>query len=268
VVLVSRPHRDRFASGGEEERAMIKVAVLGALGKMGAEVCGAVDGAGDLELVARIDQDDALDSITQAAADVAVDFTHPGAVMDNLDYCIHNGIHAVVGTSGFDDEKVETVRQWLDPKPELAVLIAPNFAIGAVLSMRFAALAARYFDSAEVIEMHHPQKVDAPSGTAFRTAQLIAETRRGAGLPDMPDATREADLGGRGVEVDGVRIHSVRMSGLLAHQEILFGTEGETLTIRHDTLNRNSFMPGVLLAVRHVANHPGLTVGLDPLLDD
>ncbi|CAN5388745.1 4-hydroxy-tetrahydrodipicolinate reductase [soil metagenome] len=252
-------------SGPVEE--LIRVGVLGGRGRMGAQVCQAVNEAPDLELVANVDAGDWLFNVSDAAADVVVDFTGPDVVMDNIRFCIDQDIHCVVGTSGFDDEKIETVRQWLEPTPDLAVLIAPNFAIGAVLSMRFAALAARYFDSAEVIELHHPQKVDAPSGTSHRTAQLIAQTRRRAGLPDMPDATRPEDIGGRGVEVDGIRVHSVRMSGLLAHQEILFGTEGETLTIRHDTLNRNSFMPGVLLAVRNVAAHPGLTVGLDPLLD-
>lgn len=246
---------------------LIRVGVLGGRGRMGAQVCQAVDEAPDLELVANVDAGDWLFNVSDAAADVVVDFTGPDVVMDNIRFCIDQNIHCVVGTSGFDDEKIETVRQWLKPKPELGVLIAPNFAIGAVLSMRFAAIAARYFDSAEVIEMHHPQKIDAPSGTAHRTAQLIAETRRHAGLPAMQDATRTEDFDARGVEVDGVRIHSVRMSGLLAHQQILFGTEGETLTIRHDTLNRNSFMPGVLLAVRKVASHPGLTIGLDPLLD-
>ncbi len=246
---------------------LIRVGVLGGRGRMGAQVCRAVDEAPDLELVANVDAGDWLFNVSDAGADVVVDFTGPDVVMDNIRFCIDQNIHCVVGTSGFDDEKIETVRSWLEPKPDLSVLIAPNFAIGAVLSMRFAALAARYFDSAEVIEMHHPQKIDAPSGTSYRTAQLIAEARRRAQLPAMLDATRE-DFQARGVDVDGVRIHSVRMSGLLAHQQILFGTEGETLTIRHDTLNRNSFMPGVLLAVRNVANHPGLTVGLDPLLDD
>lgn len=246
---------------------LIRVGVLGGRGRMGAEVCRAVNDAPDLELVANVDAGDWLFNVSDAAADVVVDFTGPDVVMDNIRFCIDQNIHCVVGTSGFDDERLDTVRRWLEPKPDLAVLIAPNFAIGAVLSMRFAALAARYFDSAEVIEMHHPKKIDAPSGTALRTAQLIAATRRDAKLPGMPDATREFDMDARGVGVDGVRIHSVRMSGLLAHQEILFGTEGETMTIRHDTLNRNSFMPGVLLAVRRVAERPGLTVGLDPLLD-
>jgi len=254
-------------SDGEPLGELIRVGVLGGRGRMGAQVCQAVNEAPDLELVANVDAGDWLFNVSDAAADVVVDFTGPDVVMDNIRFCIDQNIHCVVGTSGFDDEKIATVRSWLEPKPELAVLIAPNFAIGAVLSMRFAALAARYFDSAEIIEMHHPQKIDAPSGTAHRTAQLIAETRRDAGLGDMQDATRRDDIGARGVDVDGVRVHSVRMSGLLAHQQILFGTEGETMTIRHDTLNRNSFMPGVLLAVRNVAAHPGLTVGLDPLLD-
>lgn len=242
----------------------IRVGVLGSRGRMGQQVCAAVAGASDLRLVAALDLGDQLTEL--ADAQVVVDFTHPDAVMDNLRVVLGQGRHAVVGTTGFSAERLDTVREWLAGKPDLGAVVAPNFGIGAVLSMRFAELAAPYFISAEVIELHHPGKADAPSGTAIRTAQLIAESRRGAGLPAAPDATSTGLPGARGAEVDGVRVHAVRAAGLVAHQEIVFGTEGETLTIRHDSLDRSSFMPGVLLAVREVVRRPGLTVGLDPLL--
>lgn len=245
---------------------LIAVAVLGAHGRMGQQVCTAVEAAADLELVARIDLEDPLSTAVEAGAQVLVDFTHPDGVMDNLRFAIDNGIHAVVGTTGFTDDKLSTLQQWLADKPGLGVLVAPNFGIGAVLSMKFAQLAAPYFESAEVIELHHPQKVDAPSGTATATARLIAAARARAGMSAAPDATSAEVPGARGADIDGVRVHSVRATGLVAHQEVLFGTEGETLTIRHDSLNRSSFMPGVLLAVREVSSRPGLTVGLDPLL--
>jgi 4-hydroxy-tetrahydrodipicolinate reductase len=245
---------------------LIAVAVLGAHGRMGQQVCTAVEAAADLELVARIDLEDPLSAAVEAGAQVLVDFTHPDGVMDNLRFAIDNGIHAVVGTTGFTDDKLSTLQQWLADKPGLGVLVAPNFGIGAVLSMKFAQLAAPYFESAEVIELHHPQKVDAPSGTAVATARLIAAARARAGMSAVPDATSAEVAGARGADIDGVRVHSVRATGLVAHQEVLFGTEGETLTIRHDSLNRSSFMPGVLLAVREVGSRPGLTVGLDPLL--
>jgi 4-hydroxy-tetrahydrodipicolinate reductase len=234
---------------------------------MGLEVCKAVDAAGDLELVAMIDQGDWLFNASDAGAQVLVDFTSPDVVMDNLSWAIEQGIHVVVGTSGFTAERLETVRGLLAAKPGAGVLIAPNFGIGAVLMMQFAARAARYFDSVEIIEQHHPRKLDAPSGTAMHTAKVIADARAEANCPPMPDATKEEQLGARGSDVDGVRVHSIRAAGLVAHQEVLFGTTGETLTIRHDSLDRSSFMPGVLLAVRHVINRPGLTIGLDPLLD-
>lgn len=244
----------------------IRVGVLGARGRMGQQVCRAVDAAPDLDLVAMIDVGDWMFGAADAGAQVIVDFTHPDVVMDNLRFAIDNGIHAVVGTTGFTDDKLATVREWLADKPDLGVLVAPNFGIGAVLSMRFAELAAPYFSSAEVIELHHPAKADAPSGTATHTAALIAAARNRAGLPAMPDATTAEVAGARGADIDGVRVHSVRVTGLVAHQEVLFGTEGETLTIRHDSLDRTSFMPGVLLAVREIGRRPGLTVGLDPLL--
>jgi len=243
--------------------ASTRVAVLGARGRMGRQVCAAVTAADDLALVAGLDADDPLDF---ADAEVVVDFTHPDAVMDNLRTVIEQGRHAVVGTTGFTPERLATVRDWLADRPQVGVLIAPNFGIGAVLSMRFAELAAPYFESAEVIELHHPYKADAPSGTATRTAQLIAASRAAAGLGPSPDATSTELPGARGADVDGVRVHAVRAAGLVAHQEIVFGTEGETLTIRHDSLDRSSFMPGVLLAVRQVAGRPGLTLGIDPLL--
>jgi 4-hydroxy-tetrahydrodipicolinate reductase len=203
--------------------------------------------------------------ITDSDTQVVIDFTHPDVVMDNLKFLIDNGIHAVVGTTGFTDARIEQVRTWLAASPTTGVLIAPNFAIGAVLSMHFAQKAAPYFESAEVIELHHPQKADAPSGTATRTAQLIAEARKG--LPPNPDATSTGLPGARGADIDGIPVHSVRVTGLVAHQEVLFGTMGETLTIRHDSLDRTSFVPGVLLAVRQIAQRPGLTIGIEALLD-
>jgi len=231
---------------------------------MGLEVCKAVDAAADLELVAMIDQGDEL--FSGAAAQVLVDFTSPDAVMANVRWAIEQGISIVVGTTGFTEERLDRVRGWLAEKPGANVLVAPNFGIGALLMMRFAATAARYFESVEIIEQHHPRKFDAPSGTSTHTARLIAEARAAAGSPPMPDATKEELDGARGALVEGVRIHSVRAAGLVAHQEVLFGSAGETLTIRHDSLDRVSFMPGVLLAVRNVLNLPGLTVGIDSLL--
>lgn len=245
---------------------LIRVAVLGARGRMGRQVCAAVEAAADLELVAAVDLGDPLSTAAEAGATVLVDFTHPDGVMDNLRFAVQNGMHAVVGTTGFTDDKLATVAQWLADQPGVGVLVAPNFGIGAVLAMKFAQLAAPYFESAEVIELHHPQKADAPSGTATSTARLIAAARARAGMSAAPDATTAEVPGARGAQIDGVRVHSVRASGLVAHQEVLFGTEGETLTIRHDSLDRSSFMPGVLLAVREVGSRPGLTVGLDSLL--
>ncbi|MEV6338105.1 4-hydroxy-tetrahydrodipicolinate reductase [Nocardia vinacea] len=245
----------------------IRVGVLGARGKVGQAICAAVQAADDLELVATVDKDDSLESFTESETQVVVDFTNPDVVMGNLKFLVERGIHAVVGTTGFDEGRLDEVRGWLAGRPETGVLIAPNFAIGAVLSMRFAEQAARFFDSVEVIELHHPNKVDAPSGTAYRTAGLIAAARDKAGVGRSPDATTQELEGARGADVDGVRVHSVRLAGLVAHQEVLFGTQGETLTIRHDSIDRSSFAPGVLLGVREIANRPGLTVGLDPFLD-
>jgi len=228
-------------------------------------MCAAVRDADDLTLSAEVDAGDPLTGLTDSNTEVVIDFTHPNVVMDNLKFLIDNGIHAVVGTTGFTDSRIDQVRTWLAGSPATSVLIAPNFAIGAVLSMYFAQKAAPYFESVEVIELHHPQKADAPSGTATRTAQLIAQARKG--MAPNPDATSTGLPGARGADVDGVRVHSVRLTGLVAHQEVLFGTQGETLTIRHDSLDRTSFVPGVLLAVRRVAERPGLTIGIEPLLD-
>jgi 4-hydroxy-tetrahydrodipicolinate reductase len=234
---------------------------------MGEQVCKAVDAAPDLDLVAMVDAGDWLFSVADAGAQVLVDFTHPDVVMDNLRFAIDQGIHAVVGTTGFTEQRLDTVREWLADAPETGVLIAPNFGIGAVLSMKFAQQAARFYESAEVIEWHHPGKADAPSGTAVRTAQLIASARREADMPAQPDATSTSLEGARGADVDGVHVHALRIAGMVAHQEIVLGATGETLTIRHDSLDRVSFMPGVLLAVRAIAGRPGLTVGLEHLLE-
>jgi 4-hydroxy-tetrahydrodipicolinate reductase len=234
---------------------------------MGQQVCAAVDSADDLDLVAMVDAGDWLFSIADADSQVLVDFTHPDVVMDNIRFAIDQGIHAVIGTTGITAERLDTIREWLADSPQTGVLVAPNFGIGAVLSMKFAQLAARFYDSAEVIELHHPNKADAPSGTAVRTAELIAAARAEAGMAPSPDATTQARDGARGADVDGVRVHSLRVAGMVAHQEIVLGAQGETLTIRHDSLDRVSFMPGVLLAVRQIGSRPGLTVGLESLLD-
>ncbi|MGV9712441.1 4-hydroxy-tetrahydrodipicolinate reductase [Gordonia sp. NPDC003424] len=245
----------------------IRVGVLGSNGKVGQAIVAAVEAADDLTFSVGVDKDDPLENFVAADTSVVVDFTHPGVVMGNLEFLIRNGIHAVVGTTGFTEERLAQVRGWLADNPGVGVLIAPNFAIGAVLMMRFAAQAARFYDSVEVIELHHPHKADAPSGTAYRTARLIAEARANAGVGPGPDATSEELDGARGAVVDGVHVHSVRLAGLVAHQEVLLGTEGETLTIRHDSLDRTSFAPGVLLGVRAIGARPGLTVGLEELMD-
>jgi 4-hydroxy-tetrahydrodipicolinate reductase len=246
---------------------LIKVGVLGARGKVGTEVCRAVEAAPDTELVAAVDAGDDVEELVRSGAQVVVDFTHPGVVMDNLRFCIEHGIHAVVGTTGFDQPRLEQLEEWLAGTSDVGVLIAPNFSIGAILMMRFAAQAAPFFESVEVVELHHPDKADAPSGTARRTAELIAAARRAAGSDPMPDATSTGLEGARGADVDGVRVHGLRVRGLVAHQEVILGAAGETLTIRHDSLDRVSFTPGVLVGVRSIGDHPGLTVGLDAFLD-
>ena len=243
----------------------MRVAVLGARGRVGAVMVEAVRAAADLTLAGAVDAGDPVSLLTDGGTEVVIDFTHPDVVMGNLKFLVDNGIHAVVGTTGFTDQRLGQLRSWLADSPGVGVLVAPNFAIGAVLSMHFATRAARFYDSVEVIELHHPHKADAPSGTAMRTAELIAEARKD--MPPNPDATSTALPGARGADVDGIPVHSVRLAGLVAHQEVLFGTAGETLTIRHDSIDRTSFVPGVLLAVRRVADRPGLTVGIEPLLD-
>jgi len=241
---------------------MIKVGILGARGRMGSEVVKAVTDAPDLELVAALDLGDSLDALVSNGAQVVVDFTTPDSVMANLEFLITNNINAVIGTTGFDDARIAKIKSLL-ASSKSGVLIAPNFAIGAVLMMEFATKAAKYFESAEIIELHHPNKVDAPSGTAARTAELMSKSRKEAGLAPMPDATTSSLDGARGATVGDVPVHSVRLRGLVAHQEVLLGGIGETLSIRHDSIDRVGFMPGVLLGVRQVVSHPGLTFGLE-----
>ena len=245
---------------------MIKVGVLGAAGRVGSAVVAGVEKADDLQLAVEVNSGDSLQVLVDEGVDVIVDFTTPNAVMDNLEFCINNGIHCVVGTTGFDDERYQKVRDWCAANEGVGVLIAPNFAISAVLTMAFARQAAPFFESAEVVEFHHPNKLDAPSGTAVKTAQGIADARKEAGLADMPDATEQALDGSRGANVDGVPVHAVRMQGMVAHEEVIFGTTEQSLTIRQDSYGRESFVPGVLTGVREVANRPGLTIGLDAYL--
>lgn len=245
---------------------MIKVGVLGATGKVGSAVVAGVEEADDLQLAAKVSAGDSLQVLVDEGVDVIVDFTTPNAVMDNLEFCINNGIHCVVGTTGFDDERYQEVRDWCAANEGVGVLIAPNFAISAVLTMAFARQAAPFFESAEVVEFHHPNKLDAPSGTAVKTAQGIADARKDAGLSEMPDATEQALDGSRGASVDGVPVHAVRMKGMVAHEEVIFGTTEQSLIIRQDSYGRESFVPGVLTGVREVANRPGLTIGLDAYL--
>jgi 4-hydroxy-tetrahydrodipicolinate reductase len=244
---------------------MVAVAVIGAAGRMGAATCAAVEAAEGLELIARIGSGDDVEAGLKGA-DVAVVFSVPKVGLEHVLTCVRLGVHAVVGTTGWNAERLQEVTDALEQVPQVGVLIAPNFALGAVLLMRFATEAAAHFESVEVIELHHPDKVDAPSGTARHTAGQIAVARRTAGLPASPDATNSGLDGARGADVDGVRVHSVRLRGLLAHEEVLFGGPGEQLTIRHDSFDRISFMPGVLLAVRQVGQRSGLAVGLEQYL--
>ncbi|WP_456697344.1 4-hydroxy-tetrahydrodipicolinate reductase [Aeromicrobium sp. P5_D10] len=245
---------------------MTRVAVLGAKGRMGSESVRAINAAEGLEVVAEIDLGDSLDVITSSGAEVALDFTQPGVALDNVAWCIDHGVDVVVGTSGFDDDRIATVRAKLGDAPTASVLIVPNFSIGAILMMKFATAAAPFFESVEVIEMHHPNKVDAPSGTAVRTAELIAAARAAAGSPPLPDATTTDPDGARGAKIAGVPVHAVRARGFVASQEIMYGGEGESFSIRHDSHDRTSFMPGVVAAVRGVGGRPGVTVGLDEIL--
>jgi len=245
----------------------LAVAVLGANGRMGAEAVKAVEAAADMKLVAALGRGDSLDELVNAGTRVVVDLTVPESTEANIRFAVEHGMHAVVGTTGWDTARLSDLEELLGRKAGVGVLIAPNFALGSVLASAFAAKASKYFESVEVIELHHPDKVDAPSGTAVRTAQLIAAERAEAGIGASPDATTTELAGARGCDVDGIRVHSVRLRGLVAHQEVLLGGPGEQLTLRHDSFDRASFMPGVLLGVRNVAGHPGLTVGLDGYLD-
>lgn len=259
--------RPRIPDTLEVMSAPLKVAVLGASGRMGAEAVKAVDAATDMELVAALGRGDKLEAILEAGATHVVDLSVPASTEENVRFAVTHGLHAVVGTTGWDDAKRESLTNLLAENPGTGVLIAPNFALGSVLASAFAATAARYFESVEIIELHHPNKVDAPSGTAVRTAELIAAERAAAGVAASPDATETQLDGARGAVVDGIHVHSVRLRGLVAHQEVLLGGEGEQLTLRHDSYDRASFMPGVLLGLRTVASRPGLTYGLDGYLE-
>lgn len=243
-----------------------RVGVLGAKGRMGVEVVKAVSAQEDMKLVAALDAGDPVYSMTSEGANIVVDFTTPDAAMSHLEWLIENGVHVVVGTTGFSPDQIKQIQKWSDAHPEVGILIAPNFSIGAILTMRFAAEAAKFFESVEIIELHHPNKADAPSGTSVHTAEAIAKARAAAGKGAMPDATTKGIPAARGAEVHGIPIHSVRLRGLVAHEEVLLGDAGEMLTIRHDSFERSSFMPGVLAGIRGVANHPGITWGLDKLL--
>lgn len=246
---------------------MTKVGVLGARGRVGTAIVAAVEAAEGLELAAALDSGDDLQTLVDRGVEVVVDFTIPDAVMDNVKFCVRHGIHAVVGTTGWTEERYEAVRDWLQESPDTGVLVAPNFAISAVLTMKFAEMAAPFFESAEVIELHHPNKKDAPSGTAVHTAEGIARARREAGLARQPDATEQSLDGARGAAVDGVPVHAVRMTGMVAHEQVIFGTQGQTLTIKQDSYDRESFVPGVLIGVDKIDSHPGLTIGLESFLD-
>ena len=245
----------------------MKVAVLGAKGRMGAETVAAIESANDLTLSAALDLGDSLDQLVKTGTEVVVDFTHPDSVMKNLEFAINNGIHVVVGTTGFDDNKLSDLKNLLSKNPKVGALIAPNFGLGAVLMMQFSQKAAQYFESVEIIELHHANKVDAPSGTAIRTAELITDARKQSKKGAMPDASKTIIPGARGAKVGDVPIHSVRSHGYVAHQEVIFGDAGETLSIRHDSINRAGFMPGVLIGVRNVAKNPGLIIGLENYME-
>jgi 4-hydroxy-tetrahydrodipicolinate reductase len=251
------------------DQKRMQVGVLGAGGRMGTLTCETVRAADDLELVAAVGREaGALQALVDAGASVVVELTHPDAVMGNVEFLVAHGVSVVVGTSGVNVDRQQQISDWLVDKPGVAVIVVPNFAIGAVLAMRFAREAARFFAGVEVLEMHHAGKADAPSGTAAATVAAVAAARAAANCPPLPDATVSDPDGARGAVRDGgVHVHSVRLPGLVAHQEVLLGNEGELLTIRHDSMHRSSFMPGVLTAVRAAATRPGLTVGLEALLD-
>lgn len=245
---------------------MTKVGVLGAQGRVGTAIVAAVEDDENLTLAAALDSGDDLQTLVDNGVEVVVDFTVPDAVMGNVEFCVNNGIHCVVGTTGWTEQKYGQVREWLKASPQTGVLVAPNFAISAVLTMKFAEMAAPFFESAEVIELHHPNKKDAPSGTAVHTAEGIARSRRNAGLGTQPDATEQSLEGARGANVDGIPVHAVRMTGMVAHEQVIFGTRGQSLTIKQDSYDRDSFVPGVLIGVEKITAHPGLTIGLESFL--
>lgn len=245
---------------------MTKIGVLGAKGRVGSAIVAAVENNPQHELAAALDHGDDLQQLVHAGVEVVVDFTVPDSVMDNVEFCVKNGIHAVVGTTGWTEERYNQVRQWLQESPETGVLVAPNFAISAVLTMKFAEIAAPFFESAEVIELHHPNKKDAPSGTAVHTAEGIAKAREAAGMGPQPDATEQSLDGARGADVQGVPVHAVRMTGMVAHEQVIFGTQGQSLTIKQDSYDRDSFVPGVMVGVEKISSYPGLTIGLEKFL--
>lgn len=245
---------------------MTKIGVLGAKGRVGSAIVAAVENNPQHELAAALVHGDDLQQLVDAGVEVVVDFTVPDSVMDNVEFCVKNGIHAVVGTTGWTEERYNQVRQWLQESPETGVLVAPNFAISAVLTMKFAEIAAPFFESAEVIELHHPNKKDAPSGTAVHTAEGIAKAREAAGMGPQPDATEQSLDGARGADVQGVPVHAVRMTGMVAHEQVIFGTQGQSLTIKQDSYDRESFVPGVMVGVEKISSYPGLTIGLEKFL--
>lgn len=245
---------------------MTKVGVLGAKGRVGTAIVAAVEADENLTLAAALDATDDLQQLVDNGVEVVVDFTVPDAVMGNMEFCVKHGIHAVVGTTGWTEERYNQVREWLKESPETGVLVAPNFAISAVLTMKFAEIAAPFFESAEVIELHHPNKKDAPSGTAVHTAEGIAKARQQAGMGAQPDATEQTLDGARGADVDGIPVHAVRMTGMVAHEQVIFGTRGQSLTIKQDSYDRDSFVPGVLIGVEKISSNPGLTIGLESFL--
>jgi 4-hydroxy-tetrahydrodipicolinate reductase len=245
----------------------IRVAVIGAKGRMGSHAVDAISNAEGLELVAALGSSDSLETLLDQDIDVAVELTVPKSTEDNVTFLVEHDIDTVVGTTGWDNDRLARLEATLKDHPKTAVLIAPNFSIGAVLAMRFAELAAPYFDSAEVVETHHTRKLDAPSGTANHTAQRIAAARNAAGLPAVPDSTESDPLGARGAVIDGIHVHAIRQQGMNAHEEIHFGSDGEALTIRTDSHSTSAFMPGIITAVRSIADYTGLVHGLENMLD-
>jgi len=245
----------------------MKVAVLGAKGRMGQETVAAINATTDLSLSAALDLGDSLDKLVNSGTQIMVDFTTADAVMKNIEFAIEHDIHIVVGTTGIDENKLKIISNLLSKHPDVGALIAPNFGLGAVLMMQFSQTAAKFFESVEIMEMHHANKIDAPSGTAIRTAEMITKSRNASNKAKMPDATKSEITGARGAKVGDVPVHSIRGHGYVAHQEVVFSDLGETLTIRHDSISRAGFMPGVLIGIRNVAKHPGLTVGLENYME-